>query len=137
MSEQSKSYQQGMIDGLHLWGETCGRQGVCENCPIGSIRGTNVTCQDFARQFPAKMLSILKEMNEGQITFYEEFCLRFPNTNLSVEDLATVSCRKLMFEGYVDCPYTEDSDKCLACWNEQYNGDVTEFPEDNSGLTSI
>ena len=138
----SKSYNQGMIDGLELWGRVCGKQGLCDNCPIGSIRGTNVTCQDFAKQFPAKMLSILKEMDEGELSYYEEYCTRFPECNLTVEELAALSCRKAIFEGYLNCEKFEDSTACEACWKERYTSDITEFSEDgdeddSGSLTSI
>lgn len=122
MSNQ-KSYKQGQIDALELWGKTCGKQGNCESCPIGSLRGANVSCQDFAKQFPAKMLSILTEMNEEEITYYQEYCMRFPECNLDAEDLAELACRKAVFEGYVGC----EGGDCLACWNERYMGDVTEI----------
>lgn len=123
MAEQ-KSYQQGQIDGLKLWGEVCGRQGNCDMCPIGQIRGANVTCQDFARQFPAKMLSILTEMRDGMITFYEEYCTRFPECNLDVETLAECACRKAVFEGDLTCQESEHSN-CVNCWKAKYTGDVT------------
>lgn len=122
MSEEyQKGYNQGKIDGIKLWGEACGRQGNCSECPIGSIRGAGVTCQEFARQFPAKMLSIMTEMQEGQITYYEEYCTRFPNSAVPVEVLAQIACRKAVFEGYLDCK----SEDCLRCWNEKYITDVT------------
>lgn len=133
----SKSHQQGMIDGIELWGKTCGRQGTCENCPIGSIRGTNVSCQDFASKFPAKMLSILKEMNEGELSFYEEYCIRFPNCNLDLETLAACTCRKAVFEGYLDCEKASDTAACEACWREKYVADVTEFAEEDDVGTTI
>jgi hypothetical protein len=139
MSSESKSHQQGMIDGIEMWGRVCGSQGNCETCPIGSIRGANVTCQDFARQFPAKMLSILKEMDQGEINYYEEYCIRFPECTLPVEALAACTCRKAVFEGYLDCeevPDGEDFSACVECWKQKYNGDVTEFGED-AGLTNV
>ena len=141
MDNSGKTHQQGMIDGLELWGRVCGR-GVCEECPIGSIRGTNVTCQDFARQFPAKMLSILKEIDEGELTYYEEYCTRFPESNLPIEALAACTCRKVVFEGYLDCDKVNDEaietgdnvEICTECWKEKYVSDVTEFGDD-SGIT--
>lgn len=129
----SKSYNQGMIDGISLWGRTCGKEGNCDMCPIGSIRGANVTCQDFARQFPAKMLSILKEMDEGEISYYDEYCTRFPECNLPIDVLALCTCRKAVFEGYLGCDVGEtilDEDErnetCVNCWAEKFVADVTE-----------
>lgn len=139
MNENKKSYNQGMIDGIELWGKTCGKTGNCSDCPIGNIRGTNVTCQDFAKQFPAKMLSLLKEMNDGEITYYEEYCMRFPDNQMPLDYLVTSMCRKAIFEGYLDCSVinSDDSvdvvhDKCLTCWNEKYVGDKTEEDSDYS-----
>ena len=129
----NKTYQQGVIDGIALWGRTCGAQGNCEVCPIGSIRGTGVTCQDFAKQFPAKMASILKEMDEGQLTYYQEFCMRFPSCQLPVETLALTACRKNVFEGKCDCDKMDDGEACTACWNERYSADVSEDEESESG----
>lgn len=137
MTDNNKSHQQGMIDGIELWGTVCGKQGNCEGCPIGSIRGTNVTCQDFARQFPAKMLSILKEMNEGQLTYYEEYCMRFPECNLDLETLAAGTCRKMIFEGYCGCDKADDPAACEACWKEQYIGDITEVAEEDATTTIV
>lgn len=129
-----KTYQQGVIDGIALWGRTCGKESNCEGCPIGSIRGAGVTCQDFARQFPAKMASILKEMDEGQITYFEEYCLRFPSCQLDVEQLALVACRKACFEGNVSCKRMEEEGACEACWKEVYVADVSgDDEEDSSG----
>lgn len=112
-----------MAEALALWGRVCGRQGACEECPIGTLRGANVTCQDFARQFPEKMLSILKEMDKGEITFYEEYCIRFPDANLPIEAVSACMCRRAVFEGVLDCDKSDD--ECRACWEEQYKGDVT------------
>lgn len=130
-----KTYQQGVIDGIALWGRTCGSQGNCDVCPIGSIRGTGVTCQDFAKQFPAKMASILKEMDEGQLTYYAEYCMRFPSCQLNVDTLALTVCRKTAFEGKVDCEKMDDDDACKACWLEPYQSDVSEEPESSGDLS--
>lgn len=121
---REKSYQQGMVDGLELWGRVCGEQSNCDNCPIGLIRGTNVTCQDFARQFPAKMLSLLSEMDAGETTYFNEFCIRFPECNMDVEAVSKLACRRAVFEGYLDCECTDDSE-CLNCWSKRYVGDVS------------
>lgn len=119
---QNNSYQQGLIDGIQLWGAACSRQGQCDNCPIGSIRGTGVTCQEFAKEFPAKMVSILTEMSKGELSYYEEYCTRFPMCNMTVEILSKAVCRKAVFEGYINC----EGGDCVACWKEKYVSDVTE-----------
>ena len=75
---------------------------------------------------------------EGELTYYEEYCTRFPECNLPVEVLSLALCRKAVFEGYVECPHTDDEQACLNCWKEVYSGDVTEVQEEeDTGLTSI
>ena len=56
-----ETYQQGMIDAIQMWGTVCGGHN-CENCAIGSVRNTNVSCQEFARKHPEKMLSLLTSL---------------------------------------------------------------------------
>lgn len=124
MSEQrEKSYQSGVIDGVQLWGRVCGRKGACESCLVSAMRGANVTCQDFAKQFPEKMVSLLQEMDKKGTTFYEEYCTRFPECNIPIEDLAKMTCRKMIFEGYIYCK--KEGADCVKCWNEPYTGDIT------------
>ena len=115
----------GMIEAVQLWGRTCGRQGACDICPVGAIRGANVTCQEFAEKFPEKFLSILQEMDadEGTYSYYSEFCLRFPECQHPIENVAKIACRRAIFEGDVNCPYGDEGD-CIACWNAPYEGDV-------------
>lgn len=127
--EREKSYQSGIEAGIAMWGRVCGSQGNCSTCPIGALRGANVTCQDFAKNFPAKMVSILTEMDEKQISYYQEYCMRFPECNIPINELAQMVCRKVVFEGYVFCDKcsgdNQNVSECIACWNEKYNGDIT------------
>lgn len=111
----------GMIEAIQLWGRVCGKQANCESCPIASVRETGLTCQDFAKNYPAKMLSLLLELDRGELTYFQEYCLRFPDCNLSVEDLSECTCRKAVFEGKLGC----ESGDCVACWNSRYFGDVS------------
>ena len=124
--------ESGMIEAIQLWGRTCGRQGACDICPVGAIRGANVTCQEFAEKFPEKFLSILQEMDaaEGTYSYYSEFCLRFPECQHPIENVAKIACRRAIFEGDVNCPYGDEGD-CIACWNAPYEGDVS-TPVNNS-----
>lgn len=117
-----------MADGIALFGRVCAKQGNCSECAVNNVRGANITCQDFARQFPQKMLSILREMDGEETTYYSEFCMRFPQSNMPVEELANVACRKALFEGFVDC---EDDSDCVACWNTPYQGDYTGAQEES------
>lgn len=126
------SYQQGRIDGIRLFGEVCGREGGCYSCPIQQIRGTGMTCQDFAAKFPAKMLSLLNELREKEHTYFNEYCIRFPNSDMDVETLAAFSCRKALFEGYLECPGADGGFDCVACWNQKYEGDITVADENEA-----
>ena len=124
MSDGSKSYEQGVQDGVKLWGEACGKQANCDSCPIGMLKGANITCQEFAQKFSPKMTSMLKEMRDGDYTYFDEYVTRFPETKDNVEDVSGYICRKYVFEGEVDCPYSDDAERCKACWLEQYEGDI-------------
>ena len=122
-----KSYRQGMIDAIEMWGTICGNNANCENCLIGAACETGITCQEFARRHPSKMISILEEMKKGETTYYNEYSIRFPNSKLSVEELSDCCCRKAVFEGYTEC----EGGNCVECWNDIYSGDVTELSGDD------
>lgn len=114
------TYSKGLIDGIRLWGEACGRQASCDTCQLGLLRGCDMTCQEFASKFPEKMLSLLKEMNSGVISYYDEYALRFPSSQLTVEELAICTCRRAIFEGYLDCDSGDDTGACVECWLKPY-----------------
>lgn len=129
--KKSDSYNQGGIDAIKTWAEACGRQQDCSVCPIGVIRGVDLSCQEFASKYPKKYLSLLREMNQEEYTYLDEYRIRFPHINLSLEEMIELGmCRKIIFEGYGAC----EESNCEECWQEQYAGDVTVFEEeqDNS-----
>lgn len=134
MSDE-RSYEQGVTDGIQLWGDACGKQSSCTDCPLIAIKGANMSCQEFARQFPAKMKNLLREIKDKSDTYYGQFCSRFENNTMTVEELAEVSCRKVVFEGYMGCD--KEGQACVDCWLEHYEGDVTEFFDDDSDNTDI
>lgn len=120
-----ETYQQGMIDAIQMWGTVCGGHN-CENCAIGSVRNTNVSCQEFARKHPEKMLSLLTELNEEESTYYSEYMLRFPHNELSVDELSQMTCRKVVFGGDLSCDLEiadDDVETCKNCWLQRYTGD--------------
>lgn len=121
----SGTYESGMIDALSMWGRVCGNEGGCADCPISVVRGTGITCQEFAKKAPEKMLSLLQELDGKEPTYFSEYNLRFPNAQIPLEDLAGLTCRKVCFEGYFGCHDYNDVDKCIKCWQEHYTGDVT------------
>lgn len=125
------TYEQGIIDGVKLWGTACSGQGNCDSCPVSVLTGANVTCAEFAKKFPEKMAGMFSDMTKEDHTYYNEYCLRFPNCNLPVEVLAECACRKAVFEGNVNCE-VEGESACVDCWNERYYGDVTDTGEEDT-----
>lgn len=120
---KKKTYSDGMRDMAALWGRVCGRQNACEDCPVMAARGTGMTCHQFAQKFPNKFIPILMEMDKGSATYYSEFCARFPECALSLELLASTTCRKTVFEGVTNC---NSEITCEECWMQKYEGDITE-----------
>lgn len=122
-----KTYQEGMNDAIKLWGTVCGRQGSCEDCLLSQIAGIGGTCQDVAKQFPAKTVSLLSEMAGKPLTYAQEYATRFPASGMNAEMLYESGvCRKTIFEGNVEC----SGGDCVACWNQIYEGDRS-ADEDN------
>lgn len=111
------------FEALQLWGKVCSKQANCEKCPLTLVAGAGVSCQEFAAKYPKKLLSFLKELDKGELTYYEEYVTRMPYVGLSVDDLSTIMCRKVAFEGYVLCQ--KDQSECKACWQTKYTGDQT------------
>ncbi len=112
------TYEQGMQDAIEMWGDICSRKSVCSECIIGIIKG-DMDCTEFAKQFPKKFVSLLKEASEGSITYAEEFHVRFPASPLSTEELVEMGyCRRALYEGYLKCE--RPSTDCVACWNENF-----------------
>lgn len=117
-----KSYEQGVQDGIALYGRVCSKQGDCSSCMIGTLKGDTISCPEFMSKFPSKMVSLLSEMDSEKYTYYNEYVSRFPNCNLPIEALSEIVCRKVVFEGYMEC----QGGDCSACWQESYAGDLTE-----------
>ena len=122
-----KTYNEGAVDAISMWGRVCGSEGNCVVCPINTLKGAGVSCQEFAAKFPQKMMSILKELDRDDVTYYNEYCMRFPESAMPVEVLAACVCRKAVFEGYLDCEDANNNQACIDCWRERYTGDVTMF----------
>lgn len=114
------------LETVQLWGQVCGGTGACDDCVLGAIgQASGVTCQEFAVKHPDKFLAILREKADEPITYYNEYCMRFPHSNLSIEGVADCVCRKAVFEGYLGC----EGGDCVACWNTIYTQDITESDE--------
>ena len=115
-----------MVDVIRLYGEICTSVGSCDNCLVNEAAG-ELSCAEFAKLQPNLFLNALKRMKDENYSYYNEFCNRMTNCELSVEDLADTICRKVAFQGYVDC----EGGDCVACWNKKYDGDIddTEAPQ--------
>jgi len=127
-------YRKGMADGLKNWGQVCSGQGRCDECPVGVSKG-QMSCQEFAYKFPEMMANVLEQAASGHVnSYYNEFCVRFPNSAMPVELLARAFCRKAMFEGSFECTVEDDVDACIACWNKPHYSDVEQEQEVGSKL---
>ena len=115
-----KTYTDGLRDGIQKFGTFCKNHGDCSSCKISEHLNDDMDCAEFAGHFPQQFLAII-ESSDSNYSYYNEFCKRFSNSGLSIEELADSACRKAIFEGYVDC----EREDCVACWNEHYTGDVT------------
>lgn len=117
-----KTYTEGMEDAVKIWGTVCeGRD--CHECAVGVVKGDDITCQEFAKKFPKKFVSLLLDQQKQGISYVNEFNIRFPNNPMSAEDLAEMGiCRRAIFEGYLDCP--KPSSECVQCWNKLFVEDV-------------
>ena len=117
----AESYRQGQIDGIQLVGQVCTGHD-CSDCAVGQMVGDSMTCFEFMSQYPNKMLSLMSEEASKDYTFYNEYRVRFPYSNLTVDELAACTCRKALFGGTLECDL--DESKCVECWNATYTGDV-------------
>lgn len=119
------AYYAGFVDAFKRWGSACSKQANCEECPIGIVKAGGITCSEFAKQFPEKFASLITEMDtDAPISFFEEFCMRFPNCNINVDGVSQLACRKAIYEGYLECD--KPREMCIDCWLEPFYGDVTE-----------
>lgn len=141
MSVSKKFDSQGMVDFAKMWGTICGSRN-CEDCSVYIIKGADVDCQEFARQFPKKFVSLITDEYEGGITYAQEYVLRFPACKLAAEDFVAMGmCRRAVFESYLDCDAlgSGDDERCRKCWEERYIADREEDvinDEDSSGFDS-
>jgi hypothetical protein len=83
------------------------------------MKGTEMNCLEFMRKFPDKFASIMDTINNKERTYLSEYRYRFPDCNMSLEDMADNICRKAVFEGSTEC----EGGDCEKCWNTLYSGD--------------
>lgn len=124
--DNSKTYNEGLKDGLALYGRVCATEGNCQTCAIGIIKGDDITCAEFLKQFPNKALSILRDKDEKGYSYMDEFFVRNPECALSREEVADSFCCEEMFniQGNT-CPMTkgangEEVPDCSKCWGVHF-----------------
>lgn len=125
MVKDKKYNNQGMVDFAKAWGSVCSSRN-CEECSVDIIKGADISCPEFARQFPKKFVSLILDEYEGGITYANEYALRFPNCKMTAEDFVALGmCRRAVFESYLDCEYlgTGNEERCIECWKERYIAD--------------
>lgn len=111
-------YNRGYVNALQDFGNFC--TGYCTECPMLDVKGTELTCQEFMAEFPEKFASLMELTAGEQQTYLSEFRKRFKENAMTIEELSTNLCRKLVFGGNTDC----QGGDCRACWLEQYEDDV-------------
>jgi len=115
----SKTYEQGLIDMSKAYGRACGSCDSCEQCNVGIVKGEGISCPEFAQKFPKKFVSLILDQTSDGISYYQEYLIRFPRVELSVDELVSLGmCRKAIFDGNAEC--NRPSSDCKGCWLEKY-----------------
>lgn len=122
--EKKYTYTQGMIDMAKIFGTVCDTCVSCDKCNVGIVKGADLSCMEFARQFPKKFVSLLVDQYQEGLSYFDEYILRFPQSTMDVDTLVELGiCRKAIFEGYLECELL--SSECKRCWLETYEQDVS------------
>lgn len=126
------------MEDFTLYARACSSQGDCTGCPMATVKAVDVSCMDFVKQFPEKAYAVCKKMLEEPHTYYNEYCNRFPQSGLSMPEVALAFCRKAMFDGSFECN-TNDEISCTRCWNEPYQGEFTtdDFSDTSEDIMDI
>lgn len=111
-------YIQGLRDGLQSYGTLCAAHGDCGECPIARKLG-DMDCEVCMRRDPAKLVDAIAVAEETPLNYYEQYCLRFPESVLTLEEVSDSVCRKMLFTGDMTC----SGGDCLRCWSEPYKED--------------
>lgn len=110
----SSDFVRGVKEGLRLYGSACS-QNECSECPLGGVVGAG-NCNEVMRDFPEKAAEALIPLLQKPLSYYNVYCMRFPKTDMGVEDLSESVCRKIIFDGDDSC----EGGDCEACWRETY-----------------
>lgn len=122
-NEETK-YNKGYVNALRDFGKFC--DGYCMECPMQEVKGSELTCQEFMAEYPEKFASLMEIASSSEQSYLSEFRKRFPENEMTLEDLSTNLCRKLVFGGDSSC----SGGDCRACWQEEYEEDAPDDDED-------
>ena len=119
-----ETYMQGMLDGLTYVSQFCANH-LCEQCPINILSG-DMECSQWMAQNPKRALSIVTDEGIGH-TYFEEFSIRNPECEYSVEEIAKYNCAGMIFDNTKQCPMEVDdetgptTEQCIECWKRKYD----------------
>lgn len=120
---EKPDYNKGYVKALKDFGNFC--NGYCMECPMQDVKGTELTCQEFMAEYPEKFASLMEIASETEQSYLSEYRKRFLSNEMSLEELSSNVCRKLVFEGDTTCTGGD----CRACWQEEYVEDSTEYDD--------
>lgn len=137
MIKDKENLMPGMIKAAEMYGTVCSSRN-CEDCAVGIVKGSGLTCAEFAKQFPKKFVSLLWDESQDGLTYAEEYQTRFPESDVNLEMLIAMGmCRKAIFEGDISCEIASE-ENCKQCWTTRYitdtEVDMTVQEEEDSGV---
>ena len=116
-----KTYDEGFVDGVSAYINVCSKHPDCAGCPLADEFAGDTTCETFIQRNPKRAASLLKQDLHKVHTYFAEYRLRFPHSDITLENMAESACRKAIFNGDMTC----SGGDCAACWNEEYFSDAT------------
>lgn len=121
MSYFSKTYEEGFSDGVAGYINLCSKHPDCIDCPMLNEFDGDTTCEEFILRNKTRAASVVMQ-SSGEHTYFAEYRLRFPHSNIQLEDMAESACRKAIFNGDTTC----SGGDCMACWSEPYTSDIAD-----------
>ena len=104
------------------WTRMCAKHGACENCPIMSENGMDMTCNDLKKKDPEKFVSIIEKWSEEHPVKKRQDKLleAFPNAQ-TVNGAVTI-CPKAVDPGF-KCNFQECIDCAMEYWLNEVEDD--------------
>lgn len=117
-----QTFMQGMVTGIQMQADYCATHDCDTECEVKRLAGEE-SCADYILKHANAAASIFYSAANKGHSYYEEFKLRFPESEESLEDVSSTCCCATMF-GRV-CPYEDSADdvtdeQCQKCWQEKY-----------------